>query len=124
MGDRARARQVMCWLRTSHDPLRRERPIEHLVYRRHDDAPPLSPPAQRAAADLVRAAARLGANASGALFGTFSIVDVDLAFALWRLRGTTFLTPPLSAYVDAVLARPSVREFIDHPRPPYLPAME
>lgn len=109
---------------TSHDILRRERPIERLIYGRQAEAPQLSPAAQLAAHDLVRAAERLGAGASGALFRTFTIVDIDLAFALWRLRGTTELTPPLAAYVDAVLGRPSVREFLDHPRPPFLPAME
>ncbi|MCE9578000.1 MAG: glutathione transferase [Deltaproteobacteria bacterium] len=120
--DRARARQLMTWMRNDHQALRRERPSERILYPRPAPAP-LSPEAQRVADDLVRVAVRLGADARGALFGDrFGVVDVELAFALMRLTTSGAAVPAaIQAYVDAVRARPSVREFLDHSRPPNPP---
>lgn len=121
--DRARARQLMIWMRNDHQALRQERPSEHILYPRRAPPPPLSAEAQRIADDLVRVAGRLGADARGHLFDRFGIVDVELAFALMRLTTGGIAVPPAAqAYVDAVCARPSVREFLDHPRPPNPPA--
>jgi glutathione S-transferase len=56
------------------------------------------------------------------LFGTVGVVDFDFAFALMRLVGTGTSAPPqVAAYVASIWARPSVREFIEHPRPPNAP---
>jgi glutathione S-transferase len=120
IGARARARQLMSWLRSSYEGLRRERPVERLIYR-GEPAAPLSAASQRAGAEIIRAADRLGASVGGALFGSFSVVDVDLALALWRVRAELAMPAGVSAYVETVLARPSVREFLDHARPPYSP---
>jgi len=122
--ERARARQLMAWMRHHHEALRRERPAEHVLYRRTLPAPPpLTPEAADAAAALVRVTERLGADGRGALFADrFGVVDVELAFALMRLTPADAAIPARVAdYVAAVLARPSVREFLDHPRPPNPP---
>ena len=68
----------------------------------------------------MRVAERLGAGADGFVFGRFGIVDVELAFALMRLIATGFDMPPdVAAYARAVWARPAMREFADHVRPPH-----
>jgi glutathione S-transferase len=122
IGDRARARQLMSWIRSSHDALRRERPMERLVYRTTTPPPPLTPAAAAHAADLLRAATRFPISATTTLFPTFSVADVDLALALWRLTTTPLSLPTtITGYLDAILSRPSMREVLDHPRPPYLP---
>lgn len=121
--DRARARQLMTWMRHDHDPLRRERPSEWIMYPRDRELPPLSPRASKAAADLVRVAEQLGADAGGCVFGgQFGVIDVDLSFALMRLIAGEIEVPAgVCAYAEAVWARPSMREFIDHPRPRFAP---
>ena len=120
--ERARARQVLSWLRTGQEVLRRERPIEHVLYPRAVTPAPLSPAGQRCADELIRIAGRLGASASGHIHDDLGILDVELAFALMRLLGSGAELPEsLAAYVRAVWARPSVREFVEHPRPPHPP---
>jgi glutathione S-transferase len=120
--ERARARQLLSWLRIGTSALRRERPTERMFYPPAERAP-LSAEARRDVDDLVYVAERLGAGASGALFGdAFGVVDVDLAFALKRaLTGGVELPAALTAYADAVWARPSVHEYVAHPRPPNPP---
>jgi glutathione S-transferase len=121
--DRARARQLMTWMRYEHEALRRERPTERILYAVRGDRPPLSPAAQHAADDLVRVATRLGADARGALFGgRFGVIDVELGWALQRLVSSGIPVPDkVRAYVEAIWDRPSVREFLDHRRPPNPP---
>lgn len=121
--ERARARQLMTWMRNEHEPLRRERPTERIMYPELGDLPPLSPAAQRAANDLIRVAERLGAGPSGCVFGDrFGAIDAELAFALMRLVATGHPIPErIAAYVKSVWSRPSVREFVEHPRPPNPP---
>lgn len=122
LGDRARARQLMSWMRAHHEPLRLERSFEQMMYPPATPRPPLSAPAQAAADSLVRVAGRLGAGPSGQLFDRFGVVDVELAIALMRLvTGDVPVPEPLAAYAAAVWARPSMREFIHHPRPPNAP---
>jgi len=120
--DRARARQLMTWMRNEHEALRRERPSERVFYPSVPIAP-LSPDARHAAADLLRVTERLGADERGYVFGDrFSIFDVELAFALMRLVSTEHPVPDVArAYVRAVWSRPSVRAFVEHPRPPNPP---
>ena len=65
---------------------------------------------------------RLHAEGREWMFGDFSITDLDLAFALQRLRRTGHdLGPGLSGFIDRVWERPSVREYVAHPRPPNRP---
>ncbi|HUQ04326.1 MAG TPA: glutathione transferase [Kofleriaceae bacterium] len=120
--DRARARQLMSWLRIGTSALRRERPTERIFYPpAHREA--LSAEARRDIDDLVHVAERLGAGPSGVLFGdAFGVVDVDMAFALKRvMTGGTEVPAAVAAYADAVWARPSVHEYVAHPRPPNPP---
>src|SRR5579871_2836698 len=54
------------------------------------------------------------------MFGTWCIADTDLAMRLQRLARTGFDLPArVRACADAEWARPSVRAFVDHPRPPF-----
>jgi glutathione S-transferase len=118
--DRARARQLLAWMRQDHEPLRRERPAERILY--PGPIAPLSQEARPHADHLVRVAERLGADERGHVFEAFGAFDVELAFALMRLVATGFSMPPaVAAYAQSVWARPSMREFIDHPRPPNPP---
>lgn len=121
--DRGRARQLMSWVRTSLGELSVERPFEHVLYRVAAPPAPLSATAQRTADELIRVAERLGAAASSWLFGDrFGIVDVDIACALMRLVGAGAQVPAtVAAYAESVWNRPSVREFVEHQRPPNLP---
>ncbi|HTJ45842.1 MAG TPA: glutathione transferase [Kofleriaceae bacterium] len=122
--DRGRARQLMSWFRTGMDAFRRERPTEHIFYPPKAPPAPLSARAQASADAIVDVAARLGADHRGALFGAFGVVDVDLAFALMRMIASGLAVPdPIAAYARAVWARPSVRDFVEHPRPPNAPQM-
>jgi glutathione S-transferase len=119
--DRARARQLMAWMRNDHEPLRRDRPSERIMYP-SIEVPPLSPAARANADALVRVVQRLGADARGHVFDRFTILDVELAFALKRLVATSFELPAaIVEYAAAVWSRPSVREFVEHVRPPNPP---
>lgn len=121
--DRARARQLLTWMRNELGALRNERAAERIVYPRLREVPPLSPAAEHAAEELVRVTTRLGADARGHVFADpFTILDLELAFTLMRLVVTNHPLPePLVAFAQAVWQRPSVREFLDHPRPPNPP---
>jgi glutathione S-transferase len=119
---RARARQLLSWLRTGMEPLRRERPIEHIIWPGEAPVAPLSAEARKLADDLVRVVARLGADPAGLLGGGFGSVDAELTLALMRLVSAgTALPPAVDRYVRAIWARPSVREFVEHARPPRPP---
>jgi glutathione S-transferase len=122
VADRARARQLMIWMRCEHQALHRERPLEHVIYQADPSSPPLSSSARTAADQLVHVASLLQLDASGCAFGgTFGVVDVELALALARLTHGE-LPAQLQDYLAAVRTRPSVRAFLEHPRPPNLPS--
>jgi glutathione S-transferase len=114
---RARARQVLSFLGSDLDELARERPSWMVAY--PVSPPPLSPVARAEADELVTLAMRLVDG--GALDG-WSIASADLTFALLRLARTGEVLPPaLQALIDANLARPSVRKYLGHERPPNPP---
>lgn len=118
---RARARQLMSWTRMEHNQLREERDSRLIFYPRAD-IPPLSRLAERQAANLIAVVERLAPSAEGALFGEWCIADVDVAFMLMRLVRTGHEVPAaVRAYAEAVWRRPSVREYVDHARPPHAP---
>ena len=117
---RARARQVMAWIRSDLMPIREERPTHTMFYTRAET--PLSPAAQAAVAKLYRAADALIPDGSNTLFGAFSVVDADLTFMLQRLIVNGHDVPQkLRGFADGHWARPSARKFIDRPRIPYVP---
>ena len=118
---RARARQLMSWTRMELTDLRRERSSTLLFYPR-DEHPPLGADAATQAAKLCALITRLDPSPAGTLFGEWCIADVDAAFALMRLVKSGYRVPdPLRAYAEAVWQRPSVREYVEHPRPPHAP---
>jgi glutathione S-transferase len=81
---------------------------------------PLSPSGQDAADKLVRVASALVPEGASSLFGAFCIADADLGFMLHRLILNGHDVPTnLRRYAEAQWTRPSVREFVEHSRPPY-----
>ncbi|HVV84693.1 MAG TPA: glutathione transferase [Kofleriaceae bacterium] len=119
---RARARQLMSWLRCEIDQLRMERDST-LIFYPTADLPPLTPLAARQAERLVEIVLRLEPSPHGALLGDWCIADVDVAFALMRLvRSQHELPAAVRAYAEAVWARPAVREYVEHARPPHPPS--
>ena len=118
--DRARARQLMAWMRSDLGALRDERSTATMFYR--FKVRPLSPPAQKDADRLVRVAEQLVPANRGPLFGEWSLVDSELAWMLHRLLLSGDPVPErVASYARTQWARPSVREFVDHPRPKDLP---
>ena len=118
--ERARARQIMAWLRSDLMPIREERPTHTIFY-----APamtPLSKAGQAAAAKLIAAATAFIPDGRTSLFDSFSIADLDLAIMLQRLIASGDPVPPkLQAFVAAQWQRPSVRAFVERPRAAYVP---
>lgn len=116
---RARARQIMAWMRFDMRALRDERPWQRSIYTAPEPAPPLSPAAERDASELIDLVVRLAA--SGEL-DDWNIAQADLAFGLWRLARSNYALPDAARVVlDRNLERPSIRAYIDHPRPPNPP---
>jgi glutathione S-transferase len=108
---RARARQVMSWLRTSLMALRDERPTTSVFQRPVSKA--LSEKARGDAAELVRVTEQLLAPNATALFGVWSIADADLALALMRLVANSDPVPQRVAdYAMAQWSRASIRKFL------------
>jgi glutathione S-transferase len=117
MRARARARQVMAWLRSDLGQLRQERSTATMFFARATE--PLGPKAQADADKLVRVANSLLENGEGPLFGEWSIADADLAFALHRLILNAHVIPTtVRTFADREWQRPSARSFIEHARAP------
>lgn len=117
---RARARQIMAWLRFDQRAMRHERPWQWTIYPLDEPAPPLSADAERDVAELFDLVGRL--TASGEL-DEWNIAHADLSFALWRAERGGGLTLPAVAkqLLDNNLARPSIRAYMEHARPPNPP---
>jgi glutathione S-transferase len=114
--DRARARQIMAWLRSDLLPLREERSTDTMFFERAKS--PLGKAAREAAEKLFFVADRLVAEGATSLFGSWSIADADLGFFLHRLILNGDAVPDkLRRYAEAQWARPSVRRFVEHERP-------
>ena len=118
---RARARQIMAWVRSDLAELREERSSEYVFFPR-DGLPapaPLSPGAKRAVEKLVGVAERVVPADGGALFGAWCIADTDLAMMLQRLVKTGEPLPQrLRVFAEREWQRASVRAFLDAERPP------
>jgi glutathione S-transferase len=114
---RARARQIMAWVRFELSELRQERPWWTTLY--PATLPLLSPGAARQAAELVEITGRL---ISAGDLGAWNIAHADLALTLSRVRDEDVPIPDrVRAFLDATRARPAVKAYIDHPRPPNAP---
>jgi len=120
--DRARARQIMAWIRSDLMPIREERPTHTIFYQPARE--PLSAAGRAAAAKLLAAASAFLASApdgQNTLFDTFTIADADLAMMLQRLIVNKHDVPPkLTAFATAQWQRPSVRAFVEHARPAFV----
>jgi glutathione S-transferase len=114
---RARARQVMAWLRSDLQALRDERPTTTMFYQRATT--PLSAAGQAAADKLLHVADLLIAEGATSLFGPWCIADSELALMLHRLILNGHDVPPkIRHFAEVQWQRLSVREFVEHPRPP------
>jgi glutathione S-transferase len=119
--ERARARQIMQWVRTDMVALRSARPSQSLFF---PDAfprpmPALTHDAGLAAEKLVRGASILLARAFSTeqLFASWSVADADLALMLMRLSANGDDVPAaLASFARAQWQRPSVAAFVTHPR--------
>jgi len=114
--DRARARQLLGWLRFGTNHLRAERPTSSIFF-----APVRTPLSARARADadaLIAFAERLLRDGATSVFSGWTICDTELALALQRLLVNGDDVPArLRAYAEANWARPSMREYVEHERP-------
>ncbi len=119
--ERARARQVLSWLRSDDTlGLREDRSTATMFYERTNK--PLGERGKAAAQKLLEVAGRLVAEGKTSLFGAFSLADADLAFMLQRLLMNGDEVPPkLRAFAEAQWKRPSVAEFVAFERPPFVP---
>jgi glutathione S-transferase len=118
--DRARARQLLAWIRSDLDALRTERPTSTMFY--DHTSVPLSKAGEAAAKKLVDVASRLVPEGRTQLFATWSIADADLAFMLHRLilNGHDMPTK-IRTFAETQWSRPSVAEFVGRARPTYVP---
>jgi glutathione S-transferase len=117
---RARARQVMAWIRSDLGALRDERASVTMFYRFR--LPPLSAACERDARKLLRVAEQIIPTGGGSLFGAWCLADSELAFMLHRLiLGGDEVPGRVRAYAEAQWQRPSVRAFVEHPRPKSIP---
>lgn len=118
--ERARARQILAWLRSDLMALREERSTTTMFYARAES--PLSAAGEAAAAKLLRVAELVVPQGSGSLFGAWSQADSDLAFMLHRLILNGHAVPAkIRAYAEREWQRPSVQEFVTHERAAYVP---
>jgi glutathione S-transferase len=117
---RARARQLMAWLRSDLGVLREDRSTITMFYR--FALPPLSKAAERDAHKLLRVADALITPDAGPLFGEWSLVDSELSFMLHRLLLNDYDVPArVRRYAEREWQRPSVQAFVKRPRPTVVP---
>lgn len=118
--NRARARQLMAWLRSDLGALRDERATVTMFYRFR--LPPLTAAGERDARKLLRIADQMIPTGGGPLFGDWCLADSELAFMLHRLILTGEDVPErVCAYAGEQWQRPSVRAFVEHSRPKTVP---
>jgi glutathione S-transferase len=118
--ERARARQVLAWIRSDLDAIRAERPTWTMFYERA--TAPLTKAGEAAAAKLVDVASRLLLDGRTQLFSTWSIADADLAFMLHRLLLNGHDVPAkVRAFAETQWSRPSIADFVRRERPVYVP---
>lgn len=117
---RARARQIMAFLRFDLRTLRSERPWWMAIYPVDQrQLAPLGKQALQEAVELVNLVDWLAAQGS---LAEWCIAHVDLALALMRLSKTQVVLPTAAQrLLDANLVRPSVRSYLERPRPPNPP---
>jgi glutathione S-transferase len=112
--ERARARQVMSWLRTSLMGLRNDRPTTSVFMR--PVSTPLTEKGKADAAELVHVASALVTPGKRSLAGDWCIADADLSLALMRLVGNGDASVPqhLVDYAMATWRRHSVLRYLSY----------
>lgn len=117
--DRARARQILSWIRSDDTfALREDRSTSTMFYERATT--PLTDAGRRAAEKLIAVAERTIRGEH--LFDAWCIADADLAFMLHRLILNGDDVPArVRAYAEAQWKRPSVHEFVTLQRGAYVP---
>jgi glutathione S-transferase len=113
---KAQARQIQAWLRSDLMPIRVERSTE-VIYYKPSEAP-LSATAQQAVNKLFSVSNSFLHNNQEYIFGSWSIVDVELSLMLHRLilNGDT-VPENLVLYAKKQWLRPSVQEWVNRKRP-------
>jgi len=116
--ERARARQIMAWLRSDLLALREERPTSTMFHERATR--PLTPRGRSAADKLIAVASALIPDDERVTIGSaWSIADADLGFALQRLILNNDSVPSrIQRYAEAQWARPSIMKFVAQERTP------
>ena len=110
---RARARQVMSWLRTALMGLREDRPTSSVFMR--PVTTPLSDRAKRDIEELVHVATKLLASDRNSLFDEWSMADADLALMLMRVIANSDPAPDrITDYALAQWGRHSIRRYLAH----------
>lgn len=110
---RARARQVMSWLRTALFGLRQDRPTSS-VFGTPVNAP-LSENGRRDADEVLRITDQLLVGTRATLFDEWCVADADLALVLMRLVANQDPVPErVRAYAEAQWQRPSIRAVLAH----------
>jgi glutathione S-transferase len=118
--ERARARQIMAWIRSDLMPIREERGTHTIFYKL--PVQPLSAAGKSAAEKLITVAAAFLPEGRKSLFDSFSVADADLAMMLMRLIGNGDPVPTrIREFVAAQWQRPSLREWVERERVPYVP---
>ena len=113
LAERARARQVMSWLRTSLMALRNDRPTSSVFGR--PTVRPMTEKGKEDAAELVRVATALVPPKATQMFKDWSIADIDLSLALMRMIASQDHVPePLIHYALAQWDRRSVKRYLAH----------
>lgn len=108
--ERARARQIMSWLRTSLFGLREDRPTSSVFSR--PVTTPLSDKAKRDAEELIGVAEQIIPQGQTHMFSEWCIADVDLALMLMRLVANSDRVPQrLIDYAIAQWGRHSVLKY-------------
>ncbi len=117
--DRARARQLLGWIRSDLGAIREERSTATMFYAKA--TAPLTKAGEAAAAKLVRVAEAVIPSGRDTLFpGGFCIADADLAFMLHRLILNGHEVPArVRGFAERVWRRPSVHAFVAHERLPF-----
>jgi glutathione S-transferase len=109
--ERARARQVMSWLRTSLMGLREDRPTSSVFLRPITTA--LTEKGKKDADEVTRVALDMIPEGRTTLFTEWSMADVDLALMLTRLIANSDPMPQrLIDYAMAQWGRQSVRKYL------------
>lgn len=108
---RARARQLQAWLRSDLVALRTERPTDVIFIQ--PTSIPLSEEGQKAAEKLFFVTEKLLAPDAEFLFGSWSIVDAELALMLQRLIQNGDAVPErLKNYALQQWQRPSIQKWL------------